>query len=207
MFHSRSEIKESRQILLGIAREVLKGVGDVCKELNQMIGYILVFEQGFLDEYDYCIYDLSKDMRNGVILMRILEKLRFIGAIRQDFNWQKLLRVPPISRLQKVHNIQMALQICQLTDVIDVNNVCDGNISEIVKLMQYLKQCYNSLQYKKSVRRIEKWWKSSLVQQNVIFFKTFFYKMSQISKKNFNNISGSETSPKCSYDSKNVEIV
>ena len=171
MFHSRSEIKESRQILLGIAREVLKGVGDVCKELNQMIGYILVFEQGFLDEYDYCIYDLSKDMRNGVILMRILEKLRFIGAIRQDFNWQKLLRVPPISRLQKVHNIQMALQICQLTDVIDVNNVCDGNISEIVKLMQYLKQCYNSLQYKKSVRRIEKWWKSSLVQRNVNFLK------------------------------------
>ncbi|CAL4066042.1 unnamed protein product, partial [Meganyctiphanes norvegica] len=103
LFNKEAEIKESREILLAFSREFLGGVGDITKHLGYL-GYNVTHKQSVLDEFDYAVTNLCVDLRCGIRLTRVVE------VLTSQCNLSGALRAPAISRLQKVHNTDVALK-------------------------------------------------------------------------------------------------
>ncbi|XP_074655688.1 uncharacterized protein LOC141909201 [Tubulanus polymorphus] len=121
LFCKDSPIKSSRDLLIQFARDYLSGEGDITKHLGYL-GYAVDHVQTALDEYDYGSTNLAVDLRDGLRLTRITELLT------QDWSLSVGLRVPAISRLQKVHNVEVALK--KLVSIgLDVECVQGGKIT------------------------------------------------------------------------------
>ncbi|XP_013394208.1 abnormal spindle-like microcephaly-associated protein homolog [Lingula anatina] len=103
LFCKDSEFKASRDLLLQFSRDYLRGEGDIIRHLGYL-GCQITHAQTALDEFDFAVTKLSKDLRDGVRLARIVELLT------RDWSLSSLLRVPAISRLQKIHNVEVALK-------------------------------------------------------------------------------------------------
>jgi abnormal spindle-like microcephaly-associated protein len=82
-------------MLIVFTKDFLSGEGDIVRHLSTL-GVSLSFQQTSLDEYDFSVSNISKDLRDGVILVRLYDLLS-----KQE-NLSSRLRVPAISRLQKV---------------------------------------------------------------------------------------------------------
>ena len=67
--NSATGVKSSKSMLLAFCKSFLKGEGDVLRHLGIM-GYIVLFEQSFTDEFDYTVRNISTDLRDGVRLAR-----------------------------------------------------------------------------------------------------------------------------------------
>ncbi|KAL1501696.1 hypothetical protein ABEB36_006978 [Hypothenemus hampei] len=100
LFCKNAIAKESKLVLINFAREILAAVGDITKYLR-LIGYKVTHVQTYIHEFDYAVTNLGVDLRDGVRLARVLE----IIQMRDDL--VDKLRVPAISRLQKIHNLQL----------------------------------------------------------------------------------------------------
>ncbi|WAQ95520.1 ASPM-like protein [Mya arenaria] len=107
LFCKDSEYKASRDLLLQMSRDFLSGEGDINRHLGYL-GYKVMYTQTALDEFDFAVKKLAIDLRDGVRLTRVVEML----CGRTDLSVQ--LRMPAISRLQKVHNIKLVFKA--LTD-------------------------------------------------------------------------------------------
>lgn len=103
LFLKTSPYKETKDILLKFASAMIGNIGDVQKELRR-IGIVLSHKQTYLDEFDYAVRNVAVDLRDGVRLTKVME----IVTMRTDLICK--LRVPAISRLQRVHNVDLALQ-------------------------------------------------------------------------------------------------
>jgi len=103
LFCPDSQHKTSREVLLIFAKDYLAGEGDITKHLAYM-NYIVRHKQTKLDEFDFAVTNIKTDLRCGVRLAKVAELL-LAGC--SDVMSQ--LRVPSISRLQKVHNVDLAL--------------------------------------------------------------------------------------------------
>jgi abnormal spindle-like microcephaly-associated protein len=79
---------------------LLANVGDIGKHLRRL-GYVLTHKQTYLDEYNFAFKNLAIDLRDGVRLTKLMEVI----LLREDL--AALLRVPAISRLQKVSETQI----------------------------------------------------------------------------------------------------
>ncbi|KAL5489025.1 hypothetical protein EMCRGX_G018068 [Ephydatia muelleri] len=103
LFQLTSSIKSSRDMLQTFSSKYLAGEGDIIKHLLHM-GFAVTQTQTALDEYDYVVTNLAVDLRDGLRLVRLVEVL--------TFNWKlsKQLRVPAATKMQKLHNIQVALK-------------------------------------------------------------------------------------------------
>ncbi|XP_064086058.1 LOW QUALITY PROTEIN: abnormal spindle-like microcephaly-associated protein homolog [Macrobrachium nipponense] len=102
LFNKEAPYKSSRDILIAFARDFLSGVGDITKHLGYL-GYVVKHKQTHLDEFDFAVTNLAVDLRCGLRLTRVLEMLT------QKYTLCSKLRVPAISRLQKLHNTEIAL--------------------------------------------------------------------------------------------------
>ncbi|XP_042887717.1 abnormal spindle-like microcephaly-associated protein homolog isoform X1 [Penaeus japonicus] len=102
LFNKEAEYKSSRDILIAFAREFLSGVGDITKHLGYL-GYNVTHKQTILEEFDYAVKNLAVDLRCGIRLTRVMEMLT------KNFKLSPKMRVPAISRLQKVHNTDVAI--------------------------------------------------------------------------------------------------
>ena len=102
LFCPDSKIKSSRDILFAFSRDYLSGEGDIIKHLAYL-GYEVKHKQTSLDEFDYAVTSVSSDLRCGLRLTKVAELLT--GA-----NLSLGLRVPAVSRLQKVHNTDVGLK-------------------------------------------------------------------------------------------------
>jgi abnormal spindle-like microcephaly-associated protein len=103
LFVKNAPYKETREILIRFASYLVSSVGDIVKFLSRF-GYKLTHKQTYLDEFDYAFKNLAVDLRDGIRLTRVME----IILLREDLS--PLLRVPSISRLQKVHNVNLAMK-------------------------------------------------------------------------------------------------
>lgn len=103
LFLKSSEYKETKDILLRFSSSLLGNIGDIQRDLRR-IGIVLTHKQTFIDEFDYAFRNLAIDLRDGVRLTKIME----IILLRDDLTCQ--LRVPAISRTQRVHNVGLALK-------------------------------------------------------------------------------------------------
>ncbi|KAE8610920.1 hypothetical protein XENTR_v10012280 [Xenopus tropicalis] len=107
LFWKDAEYKTSKDLLLAFSRDFLSGEGDLSRHLGYL-GLPVSHVQTPLDEFDFAVTNLAVDLQCGVRLVRTVELLA------QSWSLSKKLRVPAISRLQKMHNVEVALQA--LTD-------------------------------------------------------------------------------------------
>ncbi|OXU30298.1 hypothetical protein TSAR_016715 [Trichomalopsis sarcophagae] len=160
LFHKKALIKDSRSILLTFSRELLSGIGDITKVLRGY-NYVVSHKQTFLDEYDYAVVNLCTDLRDGVRLCRVMELI----------TGQRCLtcrcRVPAISRLQKVHNVSIALTTLNeagytITGDIDAKSIADGHKEKTLSLLWQIIYKFQAPRFEKAAKTVQRWWRSKL---------------------------------------------
>ncbi|XP_023059161.2 abnormal spindle-like microcephaly-associated protein isoform X2 [Piliocolobus tephrosceles] len=104
LFCKDAEFKASKEILLAFSRDFLSGEGDLSRHLG-LLGLPVNHVQTPFDEFDFAITNLAVDLQCGVRLVRTMELLT------QNWSLSKKLRIPAISRLQKMHNVDIVLQV------------------------------------------------------------------------------------------------
>lgn len=112
LFRKGSQLKSTKDALCLFCRNFLRAEGDLIRHLTS-IGCEVAFEQTYVHEYDFAVRDIDKDMKDGVRLCRLVE------VLFKTVDLCGRLRVPAISRLQKVHNVGIA--IAQLKMHFDVS--------------------------------------------------------------------------------------
>ncbi|KAL0609157.1 Abnormal spindle-like microcephaly-associated protein-like protein [Plecturocebus cupreus] len=104
LFCKDAEFKTSKEILLAFSRDFLSGEGDLSRHLG-LLGLPVNHVQTPFDEFDFAVTNLAVDLQCGVRLVRTMELLT------QNWDLSKKLRIPAISRLQKMHNVDIVLQV------------------------------------------------------------------------------------------------
>ncbi|NXF71568.1 ASPM protein, partial [Sclerurus mexicanus] len=104
LFCKDAEFKTSKDLLLAFSRDFLSGEGDLSRHLG-FLGLHVSHIQTPLDEFDFAVTNLAVDLQCGIRLVRTVELLT------KNWNLSKQLRVPAISRLQKMHNVEIVLNV------------------------------------------------------------------------------------------------
>ncbi|NWU02343.1 ASPM protein, partial [Urocynchramus pylzowi] len=104
LFCKDAEFKASKDLLLAFSRDFLSGEGDLSRHLG-FLGLPVSHVQTPLDEFDFAVTNLAVDLQCGIRLVRTVELLT------KNWNLSKQLRVPAISRLQKMHNVDIVLNV------------------------------------------------------------------------------------------------
>ncbi|XP_035032890.2 abnormal spindle-like microcephaly-associated protein [Hippoglossus stenolepis] len=137
LFCVDAEFKASKDLLLAFSRDFLSGEGILPRHLGYL-GLPVSHVQKPLDEFNYSVKNLSVDLKCGIRLVRVMELLV------QDWSLSAKLRLPAISRLQKVHNVDVALQVLksknvdlkdELGSIIDSRDVVDGHREKTLGLL------------------------------------------------------------------------
>lgn len=157
LFVKKSPHKETKDILLRFSSELLANVGDITRELRRL-GYVLQHKQTFLDEFDYAFNNLAVDLRDGVRLTRVMEVI----LLRDDLTQQ--LRVPAISRLQRIFNVKLALNALQQADFqlggdISAADIVDGYREKTLSLLWQLCYKFRSPKFNAAARVLQLWWR------------------------------------------------
>lgn len=157
LFVKKSPHKETKDILLRFSSELLANIGDITRELRRL-GYVLKHKQTFLDEFNYAFSNLAIDLRDGVRLTRVMEVI----LLRDDLTQQ--LRVPAISRLQRIYNVKLALGALrdadfQLSGDISAADIVDGYREKTLSLLWQLCYKFRSPKFHAAARVVQSWWR------------------------------------------------
>ncbi|TDG42414.1 hypothetical protein AWZ03_011162 [Drosophila navojoa] len=157
LFVKKSPHKETKDILLRFSSELLANIGDITRELRRL-GYVLKHKQTFLDEFNYAFSNLAVDLRDGVRLTRVMEVI----LLRDDLTQQ--LRVPAISRLQRIFNVKLALGALrdadfQLSGDISAADIVDGYREKTLSLLWQLCYKFRSPKFHAAARVVQAWWR------------------------------------------------
>lgn len=160
LFRKTAPHKESRSILLTFSREVLSGIGDITKVLR-LARYVVYYKQTYLDEFDYAVNDMSLDLRDGVRLCRTMELIRGKG------NLTSYCRVPAVSKLQKIHNVNIALTALLdsgyfLIGQIDAKSIVNGDREKTLSLLWQIIFKFQAPRFEKAATSLQTWWRSKL---------------------------------------------
>ncbi|MBN3324494.1 ASPM protein, partial [Atractosteus spatula] len=137
LFCMDAEFKSSKDLLLAFSRDFLSGEGILSRHLG-FLGLPVSHVQTPLDEFSFAVKKLSVDLRCGIRLVRVME------LFTQDWSLSRKLRVPAISRLQKIHNVDVALQVLKARGVdlndehgatIDSRDIVDGHREKTLTLL------------------------------------------------------------------------
>lgn len=137
LFEKNSIFKSSKDIITNFCTLCLKAEGDIIKHLGNL-GYSVSFTQSYLDEFDFKVTDLRTDLKDGVRLTRLFELL--VGAEESRNNeLSSQLRVPAISRLQKIHNNKVILDMLMTTTPSESETmskkIADGDVESILVVL------------------------------------------------------------------------
>jgi abnormal spindle-like microcephaly-associated protein len=102
LFRIEASVKSSKEAAVLFCRSFLRAEGDISRHLGAL-GVTLNFSQTYIHEFDYKVTSVEKDLRDGVRLCRLAEVLAGAHELAHE------LRVPAISRLQKLHNVGLAM--------------------------------------------------------------------------------------------------
>jgi abnormal spindle-like microcephaly-associated protein len=135
LFQTESTHKSSEQVLHALAKMLLPSVGDITRPLGHF-NYKVNHVQYPLQEFTYNIENIAVDLRDGVILTRLVELLLYPPSALVDYgdatvtvnmpsgeiltstfdldqkeSWvlSQHLKYPSIGRPQKLYNVQIAL--------------------------------------------------------------------------------------------------
>ena len=135
LFSKTSKVKSSREVLIQLCRDFLSSEGDIIKHLSRL-GVKVSYKQSAIDEVDYTVNNLAVDLRDGVRLGRVTEILTF----QEPKSILVKLRLPAVSRLQKLHNVGSVIGILRdygvtSLDEIAPHHIVDGHREMVLKLM------------------------------------------------------------------------
>ncbi|KRZ74555.1 Abnormal spindle-like microcephaly-associated protein [Trichinella papuae] len=132
LFNPNSKYKTIRDVLIALNKEILSGEGNLFKTLAA-VGYVPKYEQAWYDEKPLAIENLAVDLRDGLALTRLA------AMFTENPGLVTNLRGPPISRLQKLHNVQLALDNFRLANInigdVDVASIVGGNCDKTMALL------------------------------------------------------------------------
>nr|XP_055073870.1 abnormal spindle-like microcephaly-associated protein [Misgurnus anguillicaudatus] len=137
LFCMDAEFKSSKDLLLAFSRDFLSGEGILSRHLGHL-GLAVSHIQTPLDEFNFAVKNLAVDLRCGIRLVRVMELFTL------DWTLSRKLRIPAISRLQKVHNVDVALQVLKDKGVdlrdehgatIDSRDIVDGHREKTLNLL------------------------------------------------------------------------
>ncbi|EDV93118.1 protein abnormal spindle [Drosophila grimshawi] len=157
LFVKKSPHKETKEILQRFSSELLANLGDITRELRRL-GYVLQHKQTFLDEFDYAFSNLAVDLRDGVRLTRVMEVI----LLRDNLTQQ--LRVPAISRLQRIFNVKLALGALrdaqfELSGDISAADIVDGYREKTLSLLWQLCYKFRSPKFHAAACVLQQWWR------------------------------------------------
>uniref|UniRef100_A0A182LVJ5 Calponin-homology (CH) domain-containing protein n=1 Tax=Anopheles culicifacies TaxID=139723 RepID=A0A182LVJ5_9DIPT len=157
LFVRNAPYKETREILVRFSSTLVAGIGDITKHLKR-VGYTLSHKQSYLDEYNYAFENLAVDLRDGVRLTRVME----IILLREDLSAS--LRVPPISRLQKIHNINLALGALEQAEYeiagnVTAKDICDGHREQTMSLLWQIVYKFRAPKFNAAATVLQRWWR------------------------------------------------
>ena len=132
LFCPDSQFKTSRDVLITFSKDYLSGEGDITKHMAYM-GYSVNHKQTKLDEFDYAVTNIKTDLRCGLRLAKVAE---LVTGSTINSN----MRVPAVSRLQKVHNTDVALAAYKegglnIPNSIAVEDIVAGHMEKILTLL------------------------------------------------------------------------
>ena len=135
LFAKGAAVKSSREVLLSICRDFLSAEGDFIKHLSR-IGLRVFYKQDPVDELDFSTENLATDLRDGVRLTKMAEILTEapVKAL------MKTLRLPAVSRLQKLHNVNVSLNTLRdfgivVPETVNAHHIVDGHREMVLTLM------------------------------------------------------------------------
>jgi len=132
LFCPDSQFKTSRDVLITFSKDYLSGEGDITKHLAYM-GYTVNHKQTKLDEFDYAVTNIKSDLRCGIRLAKVAELVT--GTVISTS-----MRMPAVSRLQKVHNTDVALAAfkeggIEVPKSISAKDMVDGHREKTLQLL------------------------------------------------------------------------
>jgi len=135
LFVAESKIKSTSDMLIKLCTECLSAEGSIIKHLSR-IGVNVSCKQKPIDELDFTVSNLAANIRDGVLLTRLAEILS--NAPRNTL-LQKL-RIPAVSRFQKLHNVGFALAHFEEIGVhntyeLAAHHIVDGYREQVLQLL------------------------------------------------------------------------
>ena len=133
LFAKSAQVKSSREVLISFCRDFLASEGDITKHLSR-VGLKVAYSQDPMDEINLRITNFAVDLRDGIRLAKLAEVL--MGAKPKSL--LSKLRIPAVSRLQKLHNVGIALQALKalpISEEIVAHHIVDGHRAMVLKLM------------------------------------------------------------------------
>ncbi|KAK7871478.1 hypothetical protein R5R35_010855 [Gryllus longicercus] len=156
LFCKNAQYKKSCDLLLAFARELLPGIGDITKRLRKL-GYIVKHKQTYLDEFNYAVRHLGSDLQDGVRLTKVTE------IILQE-SLSPSLHTPAISKLQKMHNVKLALTALSkaghLEGDITAENIVEGHREKTMSLLWQIIYKFQLSRFVCAANTIQNWYRS-----------------------------------------------
>ncbi|KAF2096357.1 hypothetical protein NA57DRAFT_42567 [Rhizodiscina lignyota] len=169
LFQASSLHKSSVSILQAVASMLFPSVGDVTRSLGH-INYRVGHVQRPLEEYKYAVSNIAADLRDGVLLARVVELSLFthaklssiqdntvtvtlpsgemlnsnLNGLEED-SWvlSQHLKLPCISRTQKLYNVQVSLSALKglkglpsrIAESVTAEDIVDGHREKTLGLL------------------------------------------------------------------------
>lgn len=135
LFNRSGIVKSSKAFLHVLCRDYIDGIGNLPRYLSQKEVEVYC-EQNPLEELEFSVSNLAVDLRDGVRLGKLAELL---GKCRPNEILEQM-RLPAISRLQKVHNVSISLSALAALnlpslDQIHPNYIVDGHRPQVLKML------------------------------------------------------------------------
>lgn len=131
------------------------------RDLNcclRSIDYNLTHKQTHLDEVNYAVTSFN-DLRDGTRITKVVEILFKGDALSQK------LRLPAISKLQKIHNVNLALtRISENINIeggITSRDIVNGHKEKILSLFWQIINKYLTPRYTIAATKIQHWWRNN----------------------------------------------
>lgn len=142
---------------MGFCADMVTAHGDIVRRLRS-IGFNLTHKQLHLDEVNYAVKSLN-DLRDGTRITKVVEILFKGNPLSQK------LRLPAISKLQKIHNVNLAFtrisQHLSIEGNISAQDIVSGHREKILSLFWQIIYKYLTPKYNDAATKIQNWWRNS----------------------------------------------
>lgn len=180
LFVKKAPYKESAEILKKFASLVIANYGDIIRTLRRL-EFIVSHKQTIIDEFNFAFTNLAVDLRDGVRLTKVMEvilmrddlvqKVRVPGKLNKSSLLIKL-KIPilskAISRLQKVHNVELALKALedadyQIVGKITPKDIADGHREKTLSLLWQIIYKFRAPRFNAAAVTLQRFWRSKFL--------------------------------------------
>jgi len=135
LFNKNAIVKSTKDFLAILCKDYIHGIGCLSKHLG-LIGISVSYTQSHVDELDFSISNMAVDLRDGTRLAKLAEILS--GDSKSST--LKKLRLPAVSRLQKVHNLRVALSAFSNLSIPNIEfvqpeHIVDGHRPQVLQFL------------------------------------------------------------------------